>query len=167
MAAVLKAACDKLRQDLPIPEGKPARLYVDIQPAGSLPPAKSQWFVALDEGGVSSKEKISLSEEFSIEVTIWKEASRYAPDRLREMYLDNSPGLDALERNVIASLHNVHEVRRMACENAGAPGVVAGDIFQTPLWYQGRGKTRLADVALERTLLFRGCRRVQAVDVMN
>jgi hypothetical protein len=83
------------------------------------------------------------------------------------MYLDHSPGLDELERQVIRSLHNNHTLRQMANENAGAPSAGDGDIFQSPLWYRGRGRTSFGDLSLERTLSFSGARRVQAVDVMN
>lgn len=48
-----------------------------------------------------------------------------------------------------------------------APGLAQGDIFQTPLWYRGRGRTTPGDESLERTLNFVGGLRVQAVDVMN
>lgn len=167
MAAVLKAARDKLRTDLPIPNGQPPKLYVGIQPNNGLPPSRGQWYVAIDEAGVSSTEKVSLKEEFTIEVRIVKEAGKYAADRMEQMYLDHSPGLDELERQVIKSLHNNHELRRMMNENAGAPGVNDGDIFQSPIWYRGRGRSTYGDLSLERTLSFGGGLRVQAVDVMN
>ena len=167
MAALLKAAQDKLRQDMPIPQGQPGKLFVGIQPGLGRPQARGQWYVALDEASVASTEKVSLKEEYTIDVKITKDAGRYAADQLGQMYLDHSPGLDELERQVIKSIHNNHELRRMANENAGAPGVNDGDIFQTPLWYRGRGRTTYGDLSLERTLTFSGARRVQAVDVMN
>jgi hypothetical protein len=167
MAALLKAARDKLREDMPIPPGQSPKLFVGIQPGWALPKPRGQWFVALDEANVTSTEKVSLKEEYAIEVKIVKEVGRYAPDQTGQMYLDHSPGLDELERQVIRSLHNNHTLRQMANENAGAPSAGDGDIFQSPLWYRGRGRTSFGDLSLERTLSFSGARRVQAVDVMN
>lgn len=167
MAALLQATRDKLRGDLPVPDGQPARLYVGIQPSGGMPKRRGQWYVAIDEGRIGSSEKVSLKEEYQIEVRLWREASNFAADNQEEAYLSAGYGLDALERRVIASIHNNHELRTMANAFAEAPGKSTGDIFQQPLWYRGRGKSQLSDMGFERTLVFSGAVRVQAPDVMN
>lgn len=167
MAALLQATRDKLRQDLPVPDGQPPKMYVGIMPGGGLPPKRGQWFVALDEVRVGSSELISLKEEYQIEVRVWKEATRFAADNQEAVYLEAGYGLDALERRVIISVHNSHELRKMACEFAQAAGLGTGDIFQKPLWYRGRGRTELSDVSYERKLIFSGATRIQAPDVMN
>ncbi|HVX15947.1 MAG TPA: hypothetical protein VHC22_32485 [Pirellulales bacterium] len=167
MAALLLAMQTVLRDRMPIPDGQPPQNYIGIQPAGQLPRSRGQWYVALDEAGVASTEKVSLSEEYSVEVRIVKQIGQYAPDQLGRVYTDHTPGLDELERAVIRAIHNNHRLRQIACDNAGAPGQASGDVFQSPLWYVGRGRTELGDKSLERRLNFRGARRVQAIDVMQ
>lgn len=167
IAALLIAARDKLRAELAIPANQPAQLYVGIQPADAMPAYRGEWYVALDEASITSDDKINLREQYGIAVKISKRVSRYAADRYDQIYTDTSPGLDQLERRVIRSLHNSHKLRQMACAVAGVPATEGGDIFQTPLWYRGRGRTTPADEALERTLNFTGGLRVQAVDVIG
>lgn len=167
IAALLVAARNQLRATLPIPQNNPPQLYVGIQPADAMPAYRGEWYVALDEENVSSTEKIILREEYTIVVKISKRVNRYAPDRYDQVYTDASPGLDQLERRVIAALHNNQQIRAMANALAGAPGTASGDIFQTPLWYRGRGRTSPGDESLERVLSFYGALRVQAVDVMG
>lgn len=167
IAALLVAARDQLRVALPIPQNNPPQLYVGIQPADAMPSYRGEWYVALDEESVSSAEKIMLREEYTIAVKISKRVNRYAPDRYDQVYTDNSPGLDQLERRVIAALHNNQHVRALANKLAGAPSTGGGDIFQTPIWYRGRSRTTPGDESLERALSFYGGLRVQAVDIMG
>lgn len=175
---LLLAVRDHLRSNMTVPGGEDrAPFFIGLQPGGHPPARMGEWYVSIDESNVISTEKESLREVHSVEINITKRAGKYASDTADKAYLENMNGLRAIERQVIQLVHNNHTLRALANTLGGLPGETIGDIFQQPLWYTGRGRTRFeggewigADgdhAFLVRTLNFTGAARVQAPDVMT
>lgn len=150
----------------------------DIQPGGRPPARMGEFYIALDEGSIQSTEKSSLREVFTIVVWISKRTGKYPRDQYGKIYTANAIGMDAIERKVIRAIHGQQAVRVAANTLLGAPHANAGDIFQQPLWYTGRGPTQFrgadwsggsdeSDTFLVRQLTFAGAVRVQALDIMH
>lgn len=182
MGFLLQAQRDHLRQALLslIPGGDPTRAanYVGIQPDGRPPPTMGDWYAAIDEASVESSHRSYLGEVFHTEVTITRRASQHARDRYEDIYLNTINGLDVIERAIIQACHCNQDLRQRANALAGSPDPAAGDIFQIPLFYGGRGRTRTETgewigaepdrgAFLIRVLPFAGGNRVQALDIQH
>ena len=179
--ALLLAVRDVLQTDLAVDFPNSADAigrYVGIQPGGNPPASAGEWYVAIDEGGITSSSRNYLGESYRIRVYISKRTGKYARDQMERAYREdaNVQGLEQLERLIIGHLHTSETVRSSANTHAGAPGS-GGDIFQRPLYYQGRSNTvyreggwghasKGNDSWLVRTLDFSGADRIQAADVM-
>ena len=154
----------------------------DVQPGGSPTEAAGEWYLAIDERGVESDARSHLSEEFEIEISIWRRLGQFPADRLGETqlheseYLSAMHTLDTLERQVILKLHGNFESVTSAANTelgAGLPG--GGDVFQLALYYEGRGRTetlprsgsRQQPTWIGRRLRFRGMTRVQALSIAS
>lgn len=171
--ALLVAARDRLRAEMSLDAN-----FCAIQPDGHPAANCGEFYIALDEGGVSSDAKHFLRELYTIEVTISRRTGRHARDRWDEIYRSESRSLTALERPIIRAIHSNNALRIAANVLAGVPSAGEGDYFQLPLFYTGRTKTRPVDGSwcfaepdaasfLVRTLSFTGGLRVQDLDVMH
>lgn len=176
MDALLLAARNHLRTQLtanvPGSDLDRANKYIGIQFEGRPPATMADWYIALDESRVVSKERESLHEQFWIEVTITRRTGAHRRRSYDEIYTDNAKGLSLLERLVIKHLHESHTHR-------AAAGVLEGGgalVFKLPLMYPGRGRTqpRGADwigsegdeTFLVRVLPFGGAVREQYLDAI-
>lgn len=181
---LLLAARNELRTQMAssAPGSANINSYIGIQPEGHPPANCGEFYIALDEESVQSTEKTSLREVYSISVYITKRTGKYSADHWDAIYTDATNGLRALERKVIQYIHGSHTIRIAANTLGGFPASGTGDIFQQPLWYLGRPKTRFVGgpAAGEwdgsgsdggayaiRMLRFSGAVRVQARDVMH
>ena len=157
--------------------------FIAIQPNGNPPATAGEWYVSVDGMSVSSDARNFLRETYNVKVYISKKTAKYDTDRMGKAYSDNAEGLEQLELRVRGHLHANENVRITANTNVGAPGP-GGDVFQRPLYYQGRSNTRYQDSGwnhskankrtgtapdhgwLVRELTFTGADRIQALNVM-
>jgi hypothetical protein len=183
MSAVLLATRDHLRNNIgafiPGYAVAKAKNYVGIRPSGRPPASFGDWFIGLDEISVQSNDKSFLREVFAIKAVVTHRASHVPPDRYDELYELTGTSIETIERRVLTLIHDNQELRRLACRLANVPDKATGDIFQTPLWYQGRVPSRTEDgewvgaehpdrhAFLVRELPFAGMARVQALDIMH
>lgn len=173
MEVLLEATRDYLRTTASLSNER-----CDIQPGGRPPARMGETYVSIDEGPIQSTEKSSLREIYTVRVWITKRTGKYPADRRSNVYLDNIAGLGKLERLVIRTIHGAQALRVAANTLGGFPHANAGDIFQQPLWYTGRGPSSYVgaewiggegenDTFLVRQLTFQGALRVQALDIMH
>lgn len=183
MENLLQATRNYLRSNWPaalLPSGQDIKNYIGIQPNGHPPANCGAYYVALDDGGVSTgNARNYLREEFTILVTITKRIGHHARDRYDAIYTETSTGLRSIERPIIRLIHGVQDIRVAANTLASTPHADYGDIYQMPLWYAGRSAMRFEggdwvgsssnhDQAFAvRTLRFTGGLRVQALDIME
>ena len=176
--ALIQSVRDVLRTDLAadFPNLSDITKYVGIQPQGNPPASSGEFYVAIDEGGTSSDSRNFLRESYRLKIYVSKRTGKYAKDQMERAYRDNAEGLETLERFIIGHLHANETVRGTANSYASAPGA-GGDVFQRPLYYQGRSNTTYReggwghaekgkDSWLVRILDFSGADRIQATDVM-
>ena len=78
MAALLEAAQDHLRTELAL-----ADHFCGVQPDGDPPPAAGEFYVAIDEGGISAPGGTEnwLLEQLTIVVSIMRRTGQYMKDR--------------------------------------------------------------------------------------
>lgn len=161
-----------------MPAGAVAKNYIGIQPQCRPPRAVGQWYVSLDDGGVTCNSKPHLQEEYTLDVCITVNSGYVARDRSKDVYQAATKSLSVIERAVIRLLHNVHTIRTAANTLGGLPHASYGDAFQQPLWYRGRGPTRFEDGTWNgcepdafafavRDLRFTGGLRTQANDIQH
>lgn len=171
-----------LLASMPGADASKAHNYVRVAPGGQPPDKLGAWFIGVDELSVQSTEKEQLRQAFEIGVWITRRTGQFATGRGDEAYLETTRGLRDLERGVIRAVHNRQAVRVAANTLAGAPAASpVGDIFQTALWYVGRGPTMWRggdwcasestsensdDTFAVRQLRFAGGSRVEALDVI-
>lgn len=180
MLALLEATRDVLRTNLATNLPNVAaniNFYVDIQPEGHPPNFAGQWYVSIDEGGVSSDSEYFLREKYTVKVWITRRTGVYPKDRAAKAYSDSQEGMETIERQVIDILHANETIRLTANTYAAAPGA-GGDEFIRPLYYKpGRTTTHYmgsdwipsnkeVDPCMVRELTFEGADRIQAYDVM-
>ena len=177
MGAVLKQVRDHLRDAL--------SLGVDqcgIQPDGVPPDSADEFYLAVNEMGVTSTAREHLLEEYEIEVSVWRRAGGYPADRRGDVQLSDDPylagilTLDDLERAVIRNLHGNYDDITVAANTAIGAGVGdGGDVFQLALYYAGRRGTEILQTGKEkhdptwfgRRLKFVGMTRVQSISMMQ
>lgn len=173
---LLVAARDRLRLTVSLPGTARPEAYIGLQPEGRPPATMGDFYVALDEAGVQSTEKVSLRELFAVQVYITKRTGRHAADKFDSLYLELTKGLRDLERQVLTALHNNQTVRAMANALAGVPQESQGDAYLQPLFYTGRSRSQFHGAEwigttgdnhafIVRILNFSGGLRVQALDI--
>lgn len=146
-----------------------------IQFESKPPNIAGQWYVALDDAGVDTgpDNTDALTENFSIDVGIWRRPGGLPNDRQGELqkvddiYLANIQSLHDLERLVISQLHNNWTMISTINTQFSLDNTTLMP-FNMPWIYRGRSKMEgvtLADgtarAFLGRRLRFRGMRRIQ------
>lgn len=170
----------------------------DIQPEGHPPATMDQFYISIDEGSIEFPDiGLVFKEKYTVNVFVTLRNGIFPRDRLAEaydrdrgMYLAGMKSLSLLERQIITAVNGNEALRVLACKKLGiseaamfeadetAPGALGeyGDIFQLPLFYQGRGKTELHGTEWVggggkeqffsvRTLPFKGATRTQNLSI--
>jgi hypothetical protein len=174
MGYLLLAVRNKLRAnfDVTYPDLESTN-WVGVEVDG-IPPARApEWYVAIDEGDIrSQRTEDQLQEEYSVEIYVCRRPDRTPSDFQRQLslptdlYLASILTLEKLERQVIKSLHNNQTLRGNANSLGGFPNPNTGDIYQLPLQFDGRSKSRTEEfpdsgIWMRRQLRFSGMLRVQ------
>ena len=141
LAALLEAAQDHLRTELSL-----SNAQCGVQMDGDPPPAAGEFYLAIDEGGVSSPGGTEnwLLEQFTVVVSIMRRTGQYMKDRQGNVLKREATAiksLEELERRTIRALHGRHDFRIAYNTSLGAPDESLGEIAVLPLWYRGRGRT--------------------------
>lgn len=143
MGLVLKAVRDALRQS-----NNWTSDQCDVQPEGWPPEVSGDWYVAIDEVGVTSRSNENLHEQYRIEIFVCLRAGLFPKDRMNKAYfddndyLDNHMTLDPIERATLTTIQRSFGVMNYANAVGNLPATGLGDAFQGCLLYQGRGKTQ-------------------------
>jgi len=179
MGALLQQVRTHLRNVVPLDADQ-----CDIELLGQPRPSAGETYVGIRELRVRSLSREHLSEEYEIEVSIWRRLGAFPSDRQGDLALRDDPylasvlTLDDLERAVIRNLHaNYTDIMAAANET-----LETGDRFQLALYYTGRGPsevvkssshhrqngTRTSGIAwIGRRLIFTGMNRVQSTATMQ
>lgn len=146
-----------------------------IQFEARPPNRAGQFYVALDDGGVSTgpDNTDALTEIYTIEVAVWRRPGHLPRDREGELqkvddiYLSNIQTLHSLEREIIARLHNNYSLMTAVNAQFSLPTGSMADKFLQPWVYRGRSKVEgMTDdngnrTFIGRRLQFRGMKRIQ------
>lgn len=135
--ALLEAARDHLIDAL-----KSSRDYVGIRPDGKPPATMGEWYVSIDETGITSGSRHSLREDYRLSIWVTLRAGLYPGDRLEETYLAQSKRLTGLERSVIKYLHANHDLRTAADQVLSDTDLLGSGGFQLPLYFMARSRTQ-------------------------
>lgn len=179
IALLLQAVRDELRAGMTF-QADPKQ-FVGIQPGGRPPAWMSDFYIAVDEANIAASDRTHLKEIYTIAVTITVHVRGVRSDQTGDqIYIENLNSLENLERAVIRLIHASQSVRARALTLGQIPNTSRGDIFQLPLYYEGRGATAAFDAAewlgsvepgtrqlMVRVLRFSGATRVQALDVIH
>ena len=146
-----------------------------IEPGGNPPPRSGDFYLSIDESGVSTEgiqSQYEINELHSVEVFLSLRVSGNPRDRYDVLYRREAKGLRNLERQVLRAIHGKQAVR-VAANSLLVSRSIGGANYLTPLYYERRGKTEIhgADWSNEdgsningwlvRRLPFVGMRRVQ------
>lgn len=152
-------------------------LQVDATP----PPTASQWYVAIDEDGVSADGQLEnywLKETSRIVVAVWRSCGEVPADMLgtlnlwEDRYRPLINSLAKLERKVIQGIHQRFEIMNAVNSVITSDQGTYGELMTETMFYRGRTKTEpfLEDqqgrrkLYVGRRLRFAGGGRTQSIE---
>jgi len=143
----------------------------------------SAFYVSLDDDGVTTTDprNYHLTEEYAIEIGIWRRTGRLPEDYRGQLqlpddiYIATAKTITDLERMVVGKLHKIEAARTSINTQFELPDATLGAAFNGHLTYVGRSKNETFAITGQRgtktfagrRLRLRGLRRIQRIDSMG